>query len=108
VRLLYLTGIHETDRAIDGVIFARGRGIPHGKIAKSMSITDVTPTVLAWLGMPVARDMDGKVAHFVDAPRPPRIASYDAEPVPHITTEPSGSEEEMLERLRMLGYFEEN
>ncbi len=108
VRLQHLTGIHESNKAIDGVIFARGRDIAKGKIAHSMSIRDVTPTLLAWLGMPVAEDMDGKVGHFVKTPQLPKIATYDIEPVPHITSAPSGSEQEMLDRLRMLGYFEEN
>ena len=104
---MHLTGIHETNKAIDGVIFARGRDIPSGEKVRSMSILDVTPTVLAWLGMPVAEDMDGKVAHFVGTPQKAKVATYDTEPVPHITSVPSGAEQEMLERLRLLGYFEE-
>ncbi len=107
VRMKYLTGIHETDKAIDGVIFARGRDIQSGKSVRSMSILDVTPTLLAWLGMPVAKDMDGKVARFIETPRQAKVATYDTEPVPHITSLPSGAEQEMLERLRQLGYFEE-
>jgi hypothetical protein len=107
VGMLYLTGAHGTDKALDGVVFARGRDIPSGQKVRSMSILDVTPTLLAWMGLPVAEDMDGTVAHFVATPRPAKIATYDTERVPHITSVPSGAEEEMLERLRMLGYFED-
>jgi arylsulfatase A-like enzyme len=107
VRMKYLTGIHETEKAIDGVIFARGRDIQRGRGVGPMSIRDVTPSVLAWLGLPVAKDMDGKVAKFVETPRKPRIATYDTQPVPHVTSVSSGAEQEMLERLRQLGYFEE-
>jgi hypothetical protein len=107
VRMMHLTGIHETKEALDGVIFARGRDIQSGQRVRSMSIRDVTPTLLAWLGLPGAKDMDGKAAPFVETPRSARITTYDTAPVPHITSVPSGSEQEMLERLRMLGYFEE-
>jgi hypothetical protein len=107
VGMHYLTGVHDTDKAIDGVVFARGRDIPSARLVRSMSIRDVTPTLLAWLGMPVAKDMDGKVAGFLKIPRQPRVATYDIDPVPHITSIPSGAEEEMLDRLRALGYFEQ-
>ena len=72
-----------------------------------MSIVDVTPTLLAWLGLPVADDMDGKVAGFLRTPPQATIATHDTEPVPHITSLPSGAEAEMLERLRELGYLDD-
>jgi predicted AlkP superfamily phosphohydrolase/phosphomutase len=106
IDLMLLTGVHESEKAIDGVIFARGRGIPAGGRSASMSITDVTPTVLAWLGLPVAEDMDGRPADFLEVPPVQMIATYDTRPVERISEASSGAEEEILEQLRGLGYLE--
>jgi len=50
------TGTHE--RAPDGFLMAYGTGVDPGRHPRG-SIVDVTPTVLYFLGLPVARDMDG-------------------------------------------------
>jgi predicted AlkP superfamily phosphohydrolase/phosphomutase len=106
VRLAFLTGEHKSEKAIDGVIFARGRGIPAGRTAGAMTVYDVTPTILAWLGLPVAMDMDGGVAGFVQEATEERIPSYDTGPVERISTAPSGADEVLIEQLRALGYIE--
>jgi len=106
VGLNALTGVHDGDAAIDGVVFARGRDVARGRRVGSMTVRDVTPTVLTWMRMPVADDMDGRVADFVTTPRLASIPTYDTSAVERITTTPSGAEHEMLERLRALGYFE--
>ena len=85
-----------------------GPGIKPGEQIYGANLLDITPTVLTLLGLPVAKDMDGKAARFVATPRLTRIATYDTHSVHHITAVPSGAEEEMLDRLRALGYFEEN
>jgi hypothetical protein len=66
----------------------------------------VTPTILAWLGLPVAQDMDGRVAAFLEASEVPRVPSYDAEPVERVGTGPSGADDALIEQLRALGYLE--
>jgi hypothetical protein len=106
VRFAFLTGEHESQKAIDGVIFARGRGIPAGRSAGAMTVYDVTPTILAWLGLPVAMDMDGEVAGFVRDAAEERIPTYDTASVERITTAPSGADEVLIEQLRALGYIE--
>jgi len=50
------TGTHE--RAPDGFLIAYGTAVEPGQRSRG-SIVDVTPTVLYFLGLPAARDMDG-------------------------------------------------
>lgn len=104
--LLSLTGGHDTKLALDGVVYARGPGIAAGGEVRDVSVYDITPTILAWLGLPVARDMDGQVASFLVPEEIPSIDSYDA-----IVTEfvnpnevPSGVESDIIDQLRALGY----
>jgi predicted AlkP superfamily phosphohydrolase/phosphomutase len=50
------TGTHE--RAPDGFLIAYGTAVEPGRRQRG-SIVDITPTVLYFLGLPAARDMDG-------------------------------------------------
>lgn len=100
-----LTGIHNSPQALDGVFFARGRGIPAGEPAGEISIYDVTPTILAWLGLPVASDMGGRAAGFA-LERVPRVETYDTKPIERLGDEASGADETLMEQLRSLGYVE--
>ncbi len=101
-----LTGIHNSERSEDGVLFARGPGIRPGRV-EGVSVVDVAPTVLAWLGLPVAEDMDGRVAAFLEPVAPVRrVASYDRIPIERLGQEHSGAEALYIEQLRELGYLE--
>jgi hypothetical protein len=51
-----LSGSHEG--APDGFLMAYGRGVAKGNLPRA-SVVDVAPTVLYFLGLPIARDMDG-------------------------------------------------
>lgn len=51
-----LSGSHEG--APDGFLMAYGRGVAKGMFPRA-SVVDVAPTVLYFLGLPIARDMDG-------------------------------------------------
>ena len=106
VRLGFLTGTHQGEAAAQGVLFARGRGIAPGRRAGAVGVADVAPTVLAWLGLPLAEDMDGHVAGFLEAPAPARVPSYDVRPVERLPLGESGVEAEIVERLRELGYLD--
>jgi len=101
-----LTGIHETAMAENGVIFARGPGIPAGSDATGATVNDVAPTILAWLGLPIGDDMDGDVMAFLAHGEIERIATHDVEPVEYLDGVPSGREDEILDQLRTLGYIE--
>jgi predicted AlkP superfamily phosphohydrolase/phosphomutase len=47
--------------APDGVILAAGDGIRAGAVLQQASVLDVAPTILYLMGLPVARDMEGRV-----------------------------------------------
>lgn len=103
-----LTGVHDGEEALDGVLFARGPGIAPGTSTRGTSVNDVTPTVLAWLGLPQGRDMDGRPAAFLSPPtaQPPAIATHDTKEIDRLELAPSGSENAILDQLRALGYIE--
>ena len=102
----WVTGNHKSPRAEMGVIFARGRGIEPQAEAGAITINDITPTVLAWLGLPTARDMDGRPAAFLRASSRKPIASYDTGPIRRLSEADSGADDAILEELRTLGYVE--
>ena len=104
--MMVLTGTHESRAAIDGILFARGRGVPRGKPLGRLSVRDITPTVLVWLGLPLGDDMDGKPAPFLAVRKPQRIPTHDTEPIERLSLVPSGVENEIVDQLRGLGYVE--
>jgi hypothetical protein len=94
----------------DGIFIAAGSGIEPSATPLRLSVLDVTPTVLAGLGLPIGEDMDGvaqaSVFRGIDGVR--RIASYDesgdgvAEPARSAAKIDPTTEEQ----LRGLGYIE--
>jgi predicted AlkP superfamily phosphohydrolase/phosphomutase len=110
VDLKVISGVHKSEAAVNGIFFARGEGIPASQIRLSgLSIFDIAPTVLAWLGIPVGQDMDGRVAPFLTSPRAERIArvpSHDGTPVERVSSDPSGVDDTLMQQLQSLGYFE--
>jgi hypothetical protein len=54
-----LSGTHEA--APDGYFLAVGDGIKPGATLTRGSVLDIAPTVLYLMGLPVARDMEGRV-----------------------------------------------
>lgn len=101
---------------IEGVLIAAGGPIRRGATVKA-SLLDVTPTILAILGLPVPSDMEGRVLGemlepaFLASHPVKRIASY--EPLidrkailSAAAAEGEGSDEEKKEMLRSLGYIQ--
>lgn len=102
-----LTGIHSSEAAADGVMFMRGPGVPAGVDTAGATVNDVTPTLLAWLGLPRGEDMDGKVVPFLEGrAQIEPIPTWDVQAVEVLGGVPSGHEDEILEQLRDLGYIE--
>lgn len=102
-----MSGKHDTDRALDGVLFARGPGIRPGAELRTgeVGVADVAPTVLAWLGLPVAGDMEGAPAAFLEPRRAVRrVPTYETRPVPRLPLRAAGVEDDVREELRQLGY----
>ncbi len=101
------------DHGVDGIFIMAGPGIKKDNRLPDMSVVDVTPTLLAYLGLPVAEDMDGAAelamfeASFLEANPVATISTYE-------TGGPGGDEAPMespmddgiKEKLRALGYIE--
>jgi hypothetical protein len=94
----------------DGIFIASGNGVKEGESVKDVFICDVVPTMLALMGLPVAKDMDGRPVTeiFEDAVSPVAYTdTYEGK-----TTVISGRKEVpeedqmLLQRLRDLGYME--
>lgn len=101
---VFTGGGHETEAAQDGILLARGPDIPPGARTEGVRIQDITPTVLAWWGLPVADDMAGQPASFLAGVDPQSVPTYDDIPVERAEIEASGAEASILEALRALGY----
>jgi predicted AlkP superfamily phosphohydrolase/phosphomutase len=104
----HITGGHDSPASENGVVFARGPGVRAGSAAGDVSVNDVTPTILAWLGLPVGADMDGRPAGFLAGDPPAVVASWDRGPIERVVA-PAASEieEEVIDQLRSFGYVEE-
>ncbi len=96
-----------------GVFAIRGPSIKQDQVVYGPSVLDVTPTILAILGLPVAEDMDGKVLSqvFEETPQVEYIASWeevagaDGRHPPHARFDPVAAHEAM-EQMVALGYIE--
>lgn len=104
---LHLSGAHR----IDGFWIASGPGIrASGSEIQGATIYDIAPTILHALGLPVGKDMDGRVLEEIFTARRPvsMIETYDtaadtAEPSPEL---PPDVDEKVLEHMRSLGYIQ--
>lgn len=98
------------DHEPDGVFLAAGPGIRHGERIEGVSVLDVTPTLLHYLALPVAKDMDGRVLTGIfDAERAiAYVPTYENEgdAAPPVVGEDYSEEElaENLAALETLGY----
>ena len=114
---LHLSGAHR----IDGIFVASGPGIRSGAgqdgkqdgvEITGASIYDIAPTILHALGLPVGKDMDGRVlTDILDehmARRPEEtIESWDTGRVEAVAEPevPAEVDEKVLEHLKSLGYI---
>jgi predicted AlkP superfamily phosphohydrolase/phosphomutase len=102
------SGVHH----LDGIAIFCGPGVQPGGHVDRASVLDITPTVLALLGMPIGRDMDGRVLTEVITPEflagTPihAIDTYDAGLELEEVEEDEAVTEELLARLRDLGYVD--
>ncbi|KAB2940746.1 MAG: alkaline phosphatase family protein [Phycisphaerae bacterium] len=95
-----------------GILAASGGPIRKGQDGVAATITDIAPTVLALLGLPVGKDMDGRVLTELLTPEflaqhPVRfVDTYD--PAPRVSAPvESAYDEGMKNRLKALGYIED-
>jgi tetratricopeptide (TPR) repeat protein len=95
-----------------GIFMLAGPGVKPGQL-DTVSLLDVTPTILAASGLPVSQQMPGRV--LTEAFRPgaekdldqERVASYDFLGTPAESTSPesTAADAEMIANLRSLGYI---
>jgi hypothetical protein len=114
-QLLNLTPTISGNHSLHGILLLRGPHVKQNYEISGASLLDVTPTILALLGRPVGKDMDGRVlADAIDPEflrhRPVQfIESYDQLLGKHGNAPVEDSQvglEEVKERLRALGYVD--
>lgn len=100
------TGGISGDHHPDGILIAAGAGIRRGHQLASASVLDITPTLLALLGLPVGRDMDGRVLEelFVEKPPVQFIDTWE-NAAWQFQKDEEESTEELKNHLRSLGYL---
>lgn len=108
----YFTGIH---RPL-GMIAMCGPTIPQQGKLPEVQIVDVAPTVMHLLGIPPSTEQDGRVlAEFLSAtnqlhqpiaPAPAAVGEDALRPLNPTGWESEQAEQEVLERLRNLGYLD--
>jgi predicted AlkP superfamily phosphohydrolase/phosphomutase len=98
-----------------GIFMAKGPAIRQALCLPPLSITDVAPTLLYTLGLPVPRDLEGRVAEQIFEPAalqalPVRLGepTYVPEAFPEWPNhqENQDGEAQVLARLKNLGYVE--
>jgi hypothetical protein len=97
----------------EGVFIIEGPGIIPGANLEGVSPLDLTPTILAMSGLPVADDMDGRVLteaidpDFLDRHPLTSIETYESDTPASEAGEtiPSVVDEEIAEQLRAVGYI---
>jgi predicted AlkP superfamily phosphohydrolase/phosphomutase len=99
----------------DGILFAMGPNVKKGGNISGATVLDITPTVLAFFGLPTAQDMDGRpIEDVLTTPvmkrvaKETRLSTYETAHAKGGTEEPLRSpvDDELRERLRSLGYIQ--
>ncbi len=92
-------------------VFA-GPGLQRARIEPDADAVDVTPTILAYHGLPAARDMDGVplagcfTEEWVASHSAQAIDTYETSPLQMPELPTSSVSEGLEERIRSLGYIE--
>jgi hypothetical protein len=92
----------------EGIWIASGPGVRGQRERIEMSVLDVTPTVLAALGLPAGKDMDGhaRADLFEPAPALAVIDSYEADEPGAAAPRKTRIDESTVDQLRSLGYVQ--
>ena len=77
-----------------------------GTRAEGMSVNDVTPTLLAWFGLPSADDMAGKVPSFASFAAIGSVSTYETTVIERLAEGDRSLDDALIEQLRSLGYVE--
>lgn len=100
------------DHRLDGIVVMAGNHVRHGSGESPASILDIAPTVLYLLGLPVGRDMEGRVLEEAIDPEffarhPPKtVATHEGRTRDRQEAAvPTDADERIKERLKSLGYL---
>ncbi len=101
------SGYDHKDTSPPGIFVAWGPVFREGLVLKSVSVFDVTPTVLHVLGLPVARDMEGAALTGALRDRRPvaQVATYETGRR-RAEGRPSSQDDRIREQLKALGYIQ--
>lgn len=93
----------------DGIFIANGPDIAEaGKLNYQPSLYDLTPTILHWYGREIPSHLDGNVLQQIfkpDSDAATRDIQYSDEEIHKQTHGDASKDDEMLDRLRDLGYL---
>jgi tetratricopeptide (TPR) repeat protein len=100
--------VRANQHRLHGYIGLLGRNVRPGTAPKNATILDMAPTILALAGLPAAKNMPGRVLmEVLDLPELPRISSYEeGDSVADQVEGDPGVDDQILERLRSLGYLD--
>jgi predicted AlkP superfamily pyrophosphatase or phosphodiesterase len=101
-------GIYTHAQAPPGVFLIAGDGIEQDKTIPAASVQDIVPTVLRLFGLPIGRDMDGRVlTEAFDIPDQPItwVDTYDTEDRSRSRVESKTLDKALQEKLKALGYI---
>jgi predicted AlkP superfamily phosphohydrolase/phosphomutase len=97
---------------MNGVLCLYGKGIEPGRKVEGASLQDIAPTVLALMGVPIPKTMDGQVlsAAFTDEGKAKLSVAFadavDTPPETRAAADLSPEDEQVIrERLEALGYL---
>ncbi len=106
-KLPHTKGTH----SIDGVFLARGPHLRRKIRVAHIHLQDLGPTLLHLIGLPIPEDVDGKVKKEIFLPESPPFIKEPKFYSPKLESRESrpltkGEEDEVIERLRDLGYLD--
>jgi predicted AlkP superfamily phosphohydrolase/phosphomutase len=97
-----LSGTHRPE----GILIVSGPGVRPGAVAAPPTLVDLAPTLLAYAGVPVPEDMDGRVlAELFTEPLDVRYAAPADAAERRDEALSAEEEDQVMERLRALGYL---
>jgi hypothetical protein len=105
IEVRHLSGKHESK----GILILKGPAIRRGTETKDATVLDIAPTALALLGLPVSREMSGRILDEVfqeDFLAQHPVEMVDSFPPPPPIAREKASDAGIAERLRALGYAE--
>jgi predicted AlkP superfamily phosphohydrolase/phosphomutase len=95
-----------------GILLLRGPSIKRGLELKQINVTDLAPTILALAGLPVAKDMDGRIiseafdSKYQATMEPKFIPSYGKRSIKSGELDKKRKvDKAIIEKLKALGYI---